>query len=58
MELDHRTALQHGGARWDRDNLWGLCVRCHLAKTARENERHDPRREAWRKLVATRMESG
>lgn len=31
--------------------LQTLCRGCHVEKTARENERPDPERDAWRELV-------
>jgi 5-methylcytosine-specific restriction endonuclease McrA len=40
QELDHIVPLWAGGSGAD-DNLQGLCIECHRAKTAREaGERH------------------
>ena len=51
-ECDHVLPLHRGGAPFDPENLQCLCRGCHLAKTATENTRPDPAREAWRELVA------
>ena len=48
LECDHITPLHRGGAKYDLTNLQTLCRDCHIAKTARENERVDPERDAWR----------
>lgn len=34
--VDHIVPLEHGGEKYDEDNLQSLCVACHNAKTARE----------------------
>ena len=52
LECDHVTPLRRGGEPYDPMNLQTLCRACHIVKTARENERHDPARDAWRQLVA------
>ena len=51
LECDHIVPLRHGGASYDPANLQAVCRRCHIEKTASENERSDPARDAWRKLV-------
>ena len=51
LECDHVTPLHRGGDAYDPANLQTLCRSCHVAKTAGENERDDPARDAWRKLV-------
>ena len=51
-EVDHVIPLSGGGAPFDMANLQTLCRGCHIAKTRGENERQDPARDAWRKLVA------
>ena len=50
-EVDHVQPLEKGGDAWDEANLQCLCKSCHIEKTSRENERHDPARDAWRRLV-------
>jgi 5-methylcytosine-specific restriction endonuclease McrA len=35
-DVDHKVALQDGGAPFDRDNVWGLCKRHHSSKTNKE----------------------
>ena len=51
LECDHVVPLHRGGAEYAPENLQTLCRRCHIAKTASENERPDPARDAWRKLM-------
>ena len=51
LECDHVTPLHRGGDAYDPGNLQSLCRPCHILKTAGENERPDPARDAWRKLV-------
>ena len=34
--VDHVVPLKDGGARFDWASLQGLCIACHIAKTARE----------------------
>ena len=51
-EVDHVVALHRGGHPWDPSNLQAICKADHVAKTRRENERHDPARDLWRELVA------
>lgn len=38
VEVDHKRPLFEGGTD-DRDNLGGICVGCHKAKTAAESAR-------------------
>ena len=38
-EVDHIVPLHKGGDPFDMDNLQALCRSCHIAKTARENQR-------------------
>ena len=53
LEVDHIVPLRRGGAPYDMGNLQSLCAfPCHAEKTRGENERPDPARDAWRKLVA------
>ena len=47
MEVDHIEPLTKGGAPWDLDNLQTLCRDCHFRKTASENRRPGPERQAW-----------
>ena len=51
-ECDHIVPLHKGGAPYDPNNLQTQCRNCHIEKTRGENERPDPARDAWRKLVA------
>ena len=51
LECDHVVPLHRGGAEYDPANLQTLCRGCHVQKTAGENERPDPARDAWRALV-------
>ena len=51
LECDHVVPLHRGGAEYEAANLQSLCRQCHIRKTAGENERPDPARAAWRKLV-------
>lgn len=39
-QLDHIKAVVLGGDRWKRENLQGLCVDCHKAKSAVEQQIH------------------
>ena len=51
-EVDHRVPLQWGGAPYDKLNLQTLCTRCHIWKTAAENQRPRTRAERlWKELV-------
>lgn len=34
--VDHVLAIRQGGAKWQLDNLQGLCASCHSIKTRRE----------------------
>ena len=55
LECDHVTPLEResGQDPYDPNGLQTLCRRCHIAKTARENQRElTPRERAWRDLVA------
>ena len=53
LEVDHVTPLRRdpGQNPYSLAGLQTLCRSCHLAKTARENQRDDPARDAWRRLV-------
>lgn len=54
-EVDHITPLKDNPtveAFWDPDNWQGLCRPCHELKTARENERRVPGRDAWAEYTA------
>ena len=51
LECDHVRPLHRGGDPYDPANLQTLCRGCHVAKTAGENERPDPERDAWRALL-------
>ena len=35
--IDHIQPISQGGDPWDRENLQGLCEKCHNRKTAIEN---------------------
>jgi 5-methylcytosine-specific restriction endonuclease McrA len=37
-EVDHITPLSQGGDPYDMNGLQGICVPCHQAKTAAENQ--------------------
>ena len=54
-EVDHVRPLKDGGQPYALDNLQTLDRGCHIRKTASENTRPDPARDAWRELVE-RME--
>ena len=51
LECDHVVPLHRGGDPYDPGNLQTLCRPCHIDKTAGENTRPDPERDAWRALV-------
>lgn len=36
LEVDHKTPVKYGGAKYDVSNLQTLCKRCHLDKTRSE----------------------
>ena len=55
LEVDHRLRLRDGGAPLDLRNLQTLCRDCHISKTARENTKPNPEREAWAKLIREMM---
>ena len=52
LECDHVVPMHRGGDPYDPANLQTLCRTCHIEKTAGENTRPDPERQAWRTLVA------
>ena len=53
LEVDHVVPLHRGGDPYSLDNLQVLCAYpCHRDKTASENRKPDPARDAWRVLVA------
>ena len=37
-EMDHTRPVVLGGARWDRNNVRGLCTPCHIKKSATEKQ--------------------
>ena len=39
--VDHIVPIKDGGERFEANNLQGLCVSCHNAKTARETAARD-----------------
>ena len=51
LEVDHIRPIWRGGSPWDPDNLQTLCRACHVHKTSRENEHHNPERDKWRAFV-------
>ena len=55
LEVDHVVPLHRDGAPYDLGNLQVLVRSEHVAKTRRENERPDPARDKWRRLVAELM---
>ena len=59
LECDHVTPLQRepGQDPYDPNGLQTLCRRCHIAKTARENQRERTAGEAaWRELVQSTID--
>ena len=51
-ECDHVLSIERGGAVWDETNLQTLCQACHIAKTARENQRTlTSEQQAWRAFL-------
>ena len=38
MEVDHRIALEDGGAVYDESNLQTLCFDCHFEKSQEERK--------------------
>ena len=52
LEVDHIVPLHRGGDPYALDNVQVLTRVEHIRKTAGENRRPDPEREAWRALVA------
>ena len=52
LEVDHIVPLHRGGDPYDLSNVQVLTRDEHIRKTAGENRRPDPEREAWRALVA------
>ena len=40
-EMDHTRPVALGGARWDRNNVRGLCSPCHAKKSATEKANID-----------------
>ncbi len=55
LEVDHVTPLDACGDPYAMDNLQTLCRACHIAKTANENTRLNPARDAWRAFLAMRL---
>ena len=52
LEVDHIVPLRRGGDPYALDNVQVLTRDEHIRKTAGENRRPDPARDAWRALVA------
>ena len=52
LEVDHIVPLRRGGDPYSLDNAQVLTRDEHIRKTAGENRKPDPEREAWRALVA------
>ena len=54
LECDHRIPLwlDRDLDPYDPANLQTLCRTCHIEKTAGENRKPDPARDAWRAMVA------
>ena len=55
LEVDHVLPAFRGGDLYEENNLQALCRSCHIAKTASENRRVWPARDAWRDLVRNRL---
>ena len=55
LEVDHVVPLHRGGDPYSLDNVQVLTRDEHIRKTASENTRPDPAREAWRRLVRELM---
>ena len=51
LEVDHIIPLHRGGDPYALDNVRVLTRSEHISKTAAENRKPDPARDAWRKLV-------
>lgn len=51
LEVDHIVPLHRGGDAYDLANLQVLTRDEHIRKTAGENRKPDPARNAWRKLM-------
>lgn len=39
VDVDHKVAIEDGGAPWAHNNLQGLCKQCHGRKTRQEQGR-------------------
>ena len=52
LEVDHIVPLHRGGDPYALENVQVLTRDEHIRKTAGENRRPDPARDAWRALVA------
>lgn len=46
--VDHITALEAGGDKWDESNLRALCASCHSKKTYREDGSLRGKRRGYR----------
>ena len=57
LEVDHRVAMDVGGAVYELQNIQSLCRPCHFQKTRKEREVKvtHPEVQAWRKLIASRI---
>ena len=53
LEVDHRIALEDGGAVFDLGNLQSLCSRCHFEKSQSERRGRlpDPEVKKWRSYL-------
>ena len=58
LECDHVVPLMRGGSPYGPNNLQALCRQHHIEKTSRENERHDPARDAWRDWLDRLVRTG
>ena len=55
-ELDHIVPASKAPERfWDQENWQGLCVECHLAKTAKENRQETDEMAEWREYIESRQ---
>ena len=51
LEVDHIVPLRRGGDPYSLANVQVLLKSEHILKTAAENRKPDPERDAWRRLV-------
>ena len=60
LEVDHIKPVALGGAKYDLANLQTLDRGCHIAKSAAERRAArpvDPRIQAWRDLISSRIDA-